>query len=307
MAEPTAPDQGQASRTGASSRPKKTAASRPNLQPPTPAEKREEGRAAMTIWERLAEPFPQSDLERLPKTLRRDDQDRGRCEEGSRYSADGHWCGGWHARAVHLDYVGHAGITSRLNEVLTPAGWTFGAVAHTPEGLPLMGRGEFWGALTIRDINDPQGGEVTKIDLAANYNGPQEAWGDALRRCAMRFGVGTYLWSKSEAAAEKAKTADPEPEAPPREERRAQEAPPAEKASDITPQAERVAELLRTATQEEKDNLKAWWAQAAGQGAMPPMDAWQAITPHQVGMVEGALAQVREAMAALEAPPDPPQ
>lgn len=293
--------------TGASARTKKTAASRPNLQPPTPAEKREEERAAMTIWERLAEPFPQADLERLPKTLRRDDQDRGRCDAstGTRYTADGFHCGGYHARAVHLDYVGHAGITTRLNEVLTPGGWDFKPMAYTADSLPLMARDQFWGQLTIWDVTDPTSQPVTKTDLAANYNGPQEAWGDALRRCAMRFGVGTYLWSKSEAAAEKAKTADPEPEASPREERQAQEAPPAEKAPDITPQAERVAELLRTSTQEEKDNLRAWWTQAAEQGAMPPMDAWQAITPHQVGMVEGALAQIREAMGSLRTPPDP--
>lgn len=291
MPEPTAPDQGQASRTGASARTTKKAAA----SPAKAAEK--------TIWERLAEPFPQADLERLPKTLRRDDQDKGRCEPGTRYSSDGFHCGGWHARAVHLDYVGHAGITTRLNEVLTPGGWDFKPMAYTADALPLMGR-EFWGQLTIWDVTDPTSKAVTKTDLAANYNGPQEAWGDALRRCAMRFGVGTYLWSKSEAAAEKAKTADPEPEAPSRQER-----PPQAKAETsaetIPPQAERVAELLRSATEEEKDNLRAWWNQAAERGAMPPMDAWYAITEAQVGLVVGALAQVREALAAGQAPPDP--
>lgn len=169
---------------------KKTAASKAPAQP--------------TVWDLLAAPFPQEDLERLPRNLQRDDRDRGRCVEGSRYSADGYYCQGYHARSIHLDYVGHAGITTRLNDVLGPGGWTFQPMAYTSEGLPLMSRDQFWATLTIT-VDDQT---VAKTDVAANFNGVQEAWGDALRRCAMRFGVGTYLWSKSEAAHAKAKFQD---------------------------------------------------------------------------------------------------
>lgn len=160
-----------------------------------------------SVWEKLAAPFDVSWVEKLPKQVRRDDQDKSRCEQGSYASADGHYCGGWHARSVHLDYIGHAGITMRLNDVVGPGGWTLEPVAVTPEGLPLMARGEFWARLTILG--------VSHVDLAANFNSTQEAWGDALRRTAMRFGIGTYLWAKSEYAAELAAFREPAPgEAP---------------------------------------------------------------------------------------------
>lgn len=155
------------------------------------------------VWAKLAAPFDISWVEKLPKQLRRDDRDKSRCEQGTQASADGHYCGGWHARSVHLDYIGHAGITMRLNDVVGPAGWTLEAVATTDEGLPLMARGEFWAKLTVLG--------VTKVDLAANFNSTQEAWGDALRRTAMRFGIGTYLWAKSEYAAELAAFREPAP------------------------------------------------------------------------------------------------
>lgn len=140
----------------------------------------------------LTRPFSADEIEKLPKTLRAKDDNKGTCNN-SQYSADGYFCGKYHARAVHLDYVGHAGITMRLNDVLGPAGWEFEPFATTPEGLPLISASVFYARLTILG--------VSKWDMAANFNGPQEAYGDALRRCAMRFGIGTYLWSKSDAAA----------------------------------------------------------------------------------------------------------
>lgn len=175
-----------------------------------PQEKAQE--APRSVWQDLAAPFPQEDLERLPKPLFRDDRDKGRCEDtpkGRAYSADGHFCGGWHSRSVHLTYVGHAGITTRLNDVLGPGGWDFQPMARTQAGLPLIERGEFWATLTIT----VDGQAVSKSDLAANFNSTQEAWGDALRRCAMRFGVGTYLWAKSDTAHAKAQHAEPAPDA----------------------------------------------------------------------------------------------
>ena len=62
----------------------------------------------------LRKPFPPEMVGKLPKQVQKDDRDRGKCEPGSRYSADGSYCGGYHARSVHLDYVGHAAVTDRL-------------------------------------------------------------------------------------------------------------------------------------------------------------------------------------------------
>lgn len=163
---------------------------------------------ATAMWARLTEPFPADWVEKLPKPVKGKDDNKGRCDDQSPYySADGHFCGGWHARAVHLDYVGHAGITMRLNSVLGPDGWAFRPLAADPQtGQPILTRDTFWGALTILGH--------THVDVAANFNSPQEAYGDALRRCAMRFGMGTYLWSKSDQALAQAQAAEA-PEPPP--------------------------------------------------------------------------------------------
>lgn len=233
-------------------------------------------RRTKEVWDRLAAPFAQDDLEKLPKPLKARDDNKGRCEAGSYYSADGYGCGGWHARSMHLDYVGHAGITQRLNDVLGPQGWDFMPMALTPDGLPIMSREQFWGALTIR-VEDQ---EVTKYDVAANYNGPQEAWGDALRRCAMRFGVGTYLWSKSEAALALKMATDQPPAAP---EQTAQQVPAQQQGQEPTqaslpPHVVALRERLMPLGPEQTETIKAWWAEKS----LPQLDH---LDPEQAALV----------------------
>jgi hypothetical protein len=267
---------------------KKTAAKKTAATRPAPSEL-----APPEVWERLVEPFPTDQIEKLPKVLRRDDQDKGRCQEGSRYSADGHYCGGWHSRAVHLDYVGHAGITMRLNSVLGPGGWDFKPYANGPDGLPVMGR-EFYAALTIRVGEE----SVTKWDMAANFNGPQEALGDALRRCAMRFGVGTYLWSKSDAALAMAKVAEPEPEAQRPGDRDAGDYP--ESAPlQVPPHVQATYDLIAGMTEEEKARMAPWWDNAAAAGQLPTRENMAALTPDQAAWVDQT---VRAARTPQEAP-----
>ena len=142
----------------------------------------------------LRKPFEQSQIDKLPKILSRDDKDRGRCEKGSKYSADGTYCGGYHARAVHLDYVGHAQTTARLLDA-DPM-WSWEPVAWDDNGLPrLDAQGGLWIRLTV--------GGMTRLGYgdAQGKQGPnavKEAIGDALRNGAMRFGVALDLWSKSD-------------------------------------------------------------------------------------------------------------
>ena len=192
----------------------------------------------------LRRPFAANEIERLPKQLRKNDDDRGPCEDtprGRKYSADGHFCGGFHARSMHLDYVGHAGITDRLNEVdplwdyefmhvdLPP--WAAASVAAlyqhgTPEaiaeagrlvkqhGIPLSRDGGYWIKLTVLGMTRIGFGDAGSKSGA---NATKEVIGDALRNAAMRFGVGTYLWSKSDAALAKkqAEEVDPDDTPPP--------------------------------------------------------------------------------------------
>lgn len=241
------------------------------------------------IWAALTAPFPEDWVEKLPKQLRRDDRDKSACRQGTQASADGHYCGGYHARAVHLDYVGHAGITMRLNDVLGPGGWDFQPYAHDPMGMPVLGTGQFYARLTI--IVGEQ--SVTKWDLAANFNGPQEAYGDALRRCAMRFGIGTYLWSKSDHAFNLAKDQEPPAEAEPAS------APPPGRAEHVT----MVAELIRGLTAEERDNVGPWWENAAKDGHLPPRTNLDALTPPQAVWVRDTVAHMRQVAAESQAAP----
>lgn len=269
-----------------------------------------------STWEKLTAPFPEDWVEKLPKALSRDDRDKGRCQEGGRVSADGHYCGGWHARSVHLDYVGHAGITMRLNDVLGPGGWDFQPMAYGPEGLPLISRDAFWAKLSVT----VDGETVTKWELATNFNGPQEALGDALRRCAMRLGLGTYLWSKSDHAFNMAKTQDDhEPEAQRPGDRDAGDySPPVgggQRQGPPTTDQEPVhvvmaRDLIRGLTDAERAVIGPWWDTAASQGQLPAKENLGALTPAQVTWLEEVVENVRErarqaAQEAQESPQDP--
>lgn len=142
----------------------------------------------------LREPFPANQIGKLPKIMKRDDQDKGKCERGSRYSADGHYCGGWHARAIHLDFVGHAALTDRLLDA-DPL-WSWEPVAFDQNGLPALdGNGGLWLRLTVcgvtrlgyGDAGGKRGGDAIK-----------EAIGDGLRNAGMRFGAALDLWHKGD-------------------------------------------------------------------------------------------------------------
>jgi hypothetical protein len=170
--------------------------------------------------ELLSKPFAPDEIEKLPKQVRKDDNDRGKCERGSRYSADGYYCGGWHARSMHLDYVGHAGITDRLNAV-DPL-WHWEPFALTQAGTPLLSDGGMWGRMTVLGVTRIGFGDPGRN---SGPNAIKETIGDFIRNAAMRFGVGTYLWSKSEAAAAK-KIAEEDHDAEPAQQQPAQQQPP---------------------------------------------------------------------------------
>ena len=179
----------------------------------------------------LTEPFPLDMIEKLPKQLQRAPRQgepplpKFDCKAGhpqrDSASADGIYCGGFHARSIHLDYIGHAGITERLNSVdpywdydfmhVDLPDWTRAAVAHLygagqieeasrlikQHGTPQSRDGGYWITLTILGITRKGFGDASGKSGA---NATKEVIGDALRNAAMRFGVATYLWSKSDHA-----------------------------------------------------------------------------------------------------------
>lgn len=160
---------------------------------------------------KLAEPFPADEIEWLPKQLRKNDDVKDRCARpNSGVCRDEHPCGGWHAASIHLQYVGHAGITARLLAV-DPL-WTWEPLATTDAGTPLFTDGGLWIRLTVAGVTTLGYGD------ASGKNGPnavKEIIGDAIRNAAMRRGAGTYLWSKSEAAAILKAGGDPDAGDPP--------------------------------------------------------------------------------------------
>lgn len=165
---------------------------------------------------RLSAPFPADHIEKLPRALRANDPDKSRCEPGTNASADGYHCGGWHPRSIHLDYVGHAGVTARLLEV-DPL-WTWEPVATNQDGTPALGSGGAWITLTVLGMTRLGFGDAMG---KSGPNATKEVVGDAIRNAAMRFGVATYLWSKSGAAATLRAGGDiddppaPQPQTPP--------------------------------------------------------------------------------------------
>ncbi|MGF4045752.1 hypothetical protein ACX800_09875 [Paenarthrobacter nitroguajacolicus] len=204
----------------------------------------------------LSKPFAQDEIEKLPKQVRKNDEERGKCEQGSRYSADGFYCGGWHARSMHLDYVGHAGITDRLNAV-DPL-WHWEPFALSPAGTPLLTDGGMWARMTVLGVTRIGFGDPGRN---SGPNAIKETIGDFIRNAAMRFGVGTYLWSKSEAAAAKKIAEEDHDVEPPQQ--RAQQQPPQQQPPSVDWQQSLID------AQGDADRLAALRAMAGRAGAPP--------------------------------------
>lgn len=136
----------------------------------------------------LRAPFSKAEIEKRPIYIgEKGKEKKQRCDE----------CGGYHGfPCIHLDYVGHAGITDRLNSV--DPKWNWEPLAFDANGLPAYDKnGGMWIKLTILGVTRLAYGDAQgKI----GPNAVKEIIGDAIRNGAMRFGVGTYLWSKSEKA-----------------------------------------------------------------------------------------------------------
>ena len=136
----------------------------------------------------LRKPFPAESVGKLPKPVRSQDPDKGKCVAGSKYSTDGQYCGGYHARSMHLDYVGHAATTDRLLTV--DPEWSWEPFALDDAGLPALDRGgNLWIRLTICG--------TTRIGVGDGKSA-KECIGDAIRNAAMRFGVALDLWAKED-------------------------------------------------------------------------------------------------------------
>lgn len=115
----------------------------------------------------LCVPFPESEINKLPKA------------------------------GIQLDYVGHAAVTQRLLEV--DPFWHWEPMAYDEYGAPLIKFNDrtgytMWIKLTVCGVTRLGVGSVegNKADIE------KQLIGDALRNAAMRFGVALDLWKKDE-------------------------------------------------------------------------------------------------------------
>lgn len=95
--------------------------------------------------------------------------------------------GGANARAQLVAYISARAVAERLDEVVTPGGWSFD---WTPLHVDAAGDVQTArGALTIYG--------VTKSDLgtASNFEASKGCVSDALKRCAVLWGIGRYLYA----------------------------------------------------------------------------------------------------------------
>lgn len=128
-------------------------------------------------WEQLRRPFEAGEINKLPKG-------KG---EGDYISCN--VCGARHkARGIfHVDYIGHARVTQRLNEI--DPGWEMkpGAMQFPDEDLVFLPV-----SLTVLGVTHHEVGTASQGD----DEWPKQLYSDALTRAAMRFGVGLDLWIK---------------------------------------------------------------------------------------------------------------
>lgn len=131
-------------------------------------------------WVKLREPFGPDKIGKLPKGP------KGTSGQGTRCGI----CGNKHPEQgyIHVDYVGHAHITERLN--LYGGDWSM-----VPVGGPQYPDDEMvWMEvrLTIGGVTRSEVGcaEIKKEEW------PKLLWSDCLTRAAMRHGIGLALWMK---------------------------------------------------------------------------------------------------------------
>jgi len=140
----------------------------------------------------LRKPFEQKHINRLPKPAKwQTDALKANKKLGIKCKQ----CGGWHHKdVVHLDYVGHAALTSRLLDA--DPDWNWEPLAKTPEGLPLFdSAGGLWIKITILGVTRMGYGSA---DGKKGGDAVKEVIGDALRNGGMRFGAALDLWHKGQ-------------------------------------------------------------------------------------------------------------
>jgi hypothetical protein len=110
------------------------------------------------IMDALGAPFPEDEIEFLPRAT----------------------SGG---KALGLAYIDARSVMRRLDAVVGPGNWSFDFDVLAPDGKMVKGR------LTVLGVTKCDAGEANQEDELL-----KSAVSDALKRCAVHFGIGRYLY-----------------------------------------------------------------------------------------------------------------
>lgn len=176
----------------------------------------------LTVSQKLRQAFPSEFIGKLPRVTCPECSDKRKtCEqhEKSKCAACGSYVS---VRHIHLDYVGHADVTSRLLDAdpdwawepqareVDPAALAAALASGSPEVVRLV-IGNSPPKFDLDEHGDPVGlwitltaGGVSRPGYGSCPSGQGDAVkvliGDALRNAAMRFGVAVDLWAKGDRA-----------------------------------------------------------------------------------------------------------
>lgn len=142
---------------------------------------------------------PSEWIAKLPRITCRDcSRSQSRvCAEHTKQQCDA--CGNYiTTRHIHLDYVGHADVTLAL--IAVDPGWSLDLGWDSTAG-PIdpfaMGPTKLLARMTVLGVERPCVGTI-EDHKAQSESALKELLGDAIRNGAMRFGIATGLWSRSQ-------------------------------------------------------------------------------------------------------------
>jgi hypothetical protein len=148
----------------------------------------------VSVWDVLAEPFPPEAV----KERQGPKQHEGACEK--RYGQ----CQKPHKM---LSYVDARDVEARLDDAVTPAGWDFMATiaqGNVVHGTLVLFVGDR--AVTRQDYGYPNGDDDAEP--------LKSAVSDAIKRCAVQFGVGRHLYTDNKVTRRPAQPAQNAPQRP---------------------------------------------------------------------------------------------
>lgn len=252
--------------------PESKAATRPNLQPPTPAELAAQERAQHSTLEEALAAF-QAEIPTVHKGKTAKVEKDGRTLYSYAYADLG-----------DVAAEAYPALTKHGLSFTTRPTWLEGAGFVLEGVLRHISGQEDVGCLPI------QGRDAQAIGSSLTYN--------------RRYLLGCMTGIVTEEDDDGSRAAQARTERPQADQTQGRQRSP----EDATPTHVQAARrLIEGATDPERAKIRAWWENAASQGQLPPPDKLDAMTPPQVAWLEETVAGIREAASQEAQPPLDPQ